>query len=34
MVQNAGSRLKNRQAARYERLEIVDVYIPFNQYFR
>ena len=34
MVQNAGSRLKNRQTTRYERLEMADIYLLFNQYFR
>ena len=34
MVQNAGIVLENRQNKRYERLEIVDVYLLFNQYFR
>ncbi len=34
MLQNAGSRLKNRQAARHERLEMVDIYLLFSQHFR
>ena len=34
MVQNAGYVLKNSQNKRSERLEIVDIYLPFNLYLR
>ena len=34
MVQNAAYVLKNRQSKRYERVEIVVIYLPFNLFFR